>query len=81
MSVEALGGALHLAGVDVDRTTLGVAIRHLTSMGYAIVDTKGERTFHTQPEKGDKRTLRGEGGVGGDGKAVKLAPGERSGRV
>lgn len=50
--VDALGRSLHAAGVNLDRTTLGVAIRELEKRGYGIRPIGGQASnpqFHTQP--------------------------------
>lgn len=53
--VEALGRALHHAGVNLDRTTLGVAVRELEKRGYGIRPISGQVSnpqFHVQPAPG-----------------------------
>lgn len=53
--LDALGRSLHHAGVNLDRTTLGVAMRELEKRGYCITPTQGAiptqstPQFHVQP--------------------------------
>lgn len=47
-TTDALGRALHYAGQNIDRTTLGVAIRRLEASGYRIVPVTTPQ-FHVQP--------------------------------
>lgn len=73
-TTDALGRALHYAGQNIDRTTLGVAIRRLEASGYRIVPITTPQ-FHVQPAPTDDSVTR-EVSVAQQG-----SPKEGSGRV
>lgn len=49
--LDALGRSLHHAGINLDRTTLGVAVRNLEQRGYTIQPVSTPQ-FHVQPAPG-----------------------------
>lgn len=77
---DALVKSLHHAGLNVDRTTLGVVRRELNKRGYDIAPVAQPSTpqFHVQPAVG---VMTQGGGGGPAGYASKGSTKEGSGRV